>query len=134
MNPCLLDSSSALLFFTPLVIIVVMSFFIEAIVMKLLNFNRFGKSLADSVIVNIVSLLLGFLLIGVLADLKVGQIEIPLYFTFMGIYLVTLLVEGIVLKVLNRIRSWHKIFTVSAIMNLFSWALLYIYIWISNRP
>ena len=134
MNPCLLDSSSALLFFTPLVIILVISIFLEAIVMQVLKFNKFGKSLADSAVVNIVSLLLGFLLVGVLADLEVGQIEIPLYFTFMGIYLVTLLIEGIVLKLLNKIRSWRKVFTVSAMMNLFSWVLLYIYIWFSNRP
>jgi hypothetical protein len=134
MNLYLLDGSSAFLFFTPLVIILVISILIESIVMKLLKFSRFGKSLADSVIVNIVSLLLGFLLVGVLADLKVGQIEIPLYFTFMGIYLVTLLIEGIVLKLLNKIRSWRKVFTVSAIMNLCSWVLLYIYLWFSNRP
>src|SRR3981081_821952 len=132
MNYFLLDS--AFLFFTPLVILLLVSIFIEAIVMQQLKFNRFVKSLGDSVIVNIVSLLLGFLLIGVLAELNVGSIEIPLYFTFMGLYLVTLLGEGLVLKLLNKMRSWRKVFTVSAIMNLFSWVLLYIYVWFSNRP
>jgi hypothetical protein len=102
--------------------------------MQQLKFNRFVKSLGDSVIVNIVSLLLGFLLIGVLAELNVGSIEIPLYFTFMGLYLVTLLGEGLVLKLLNKMRPWRKVFAVSAIMNLFSWVLLYIYVWFSNRP
>lgn len=134
MNRYLLDSSSALLFFVPLVILLVMSIFIEAIAMLLLKFNRFGKSLGDSAIVNIVSLLLAFLLLGILADLKVGQIDIPLYLTFIGLYFVTLLVEGVVLKLLNKIKSWLSIFTISAIMNLFSYVLLYIYVLYSNRP
>ena len=134
MHTYLLDGTSVFLFFTPLVIILVTSILIEAIVMQLLKFNRFGKSIADSVIVNIISLLLGFVLVGVLAGLKVGQIEIPLYLTFMGLYLVTLLIEGIVLKLINKLRPWRKVFTVSGIMNLFSWALLYLYLWFSNRP
>ena len=134
MNPCLLQSNSVLLFFAPLVIILVISIFIEAIVMVLMKFNRFGKSLGDSVIVNIISLLLVFLSIGILAELNVGRIEIPVYLTFMGLYLVTLLGEGVVLKLLNKIKSWRNIFTVSAIMNLFTYVLLYLYVWYSNRP
>ena len=122
-----LDTSGPLSFFTPFVILMVLIILIEAIIMFIFKLNRFPKSFGDSAIVNIASVLIIFLVIGILADIKVGTIDSPLILTAAGLYLLTFLGESLVLKLLNRNLSWRRILPASALMNLLTYILLYFF-------
>ena len=122
-----LDISGPLSFFTPFIILMVLIIISEAIIMMFFKLNRFAKSLGDSVIVNIASLLIIFLVIGILADIEVGAIDAPLFLTGAGLYLLTFIGESLVLKLLNRKLSWRRILPASAVMNLLTYILLYFY-------
>ena len=129
-----LDISGPLSFFTPLMILFVVIILIEAIVMMVFKMNRFGKSLGDSVIVNIASILIIFLVIGILADIEVGTFDAPLFVTGAGLYLLTFLGESLVLKLLNKKLPWRRIVSISAMMNLLTYILLYFYYICSFNP
>jgi hypothetical protein len=122
-----LDITGPLDFFTPLIIIMALIILIEAIVMLFFKLNRFAKVLGDSTIVNIASVLIIILVIGILADFKVGAVDVPLILTGAGLYLLTFLGESLVLKLLNRNLPWHRILAASAVMNLLTYILLYFY-------
>ena len=122
-----LDITGPLAFFIPLVILIVLIILIEAIVMLFFKLNRFAKTLGDSAIVNIASILIIFLVIGILADMEVGTIDVAPILTAAGLYLLTVLGESLVLKLLNRNLPWLRIVAASAIMNLLTFILLYFY-------
>ncbi len=119
----LLDAGGPFLLIVPLFFFMIVCILFEAITMIVLKMNRFGKSLGDSAIVNIASLLLGFLLVSVLNRIEFD--EVPFVFTFSGLYLVTVLAEGALLKALNKSKPWRRIFFVSVIMNLITYLILY---------
>ena len=129
-----LDITGPLAFFTPLIILLVLIILIEAIVMLLFKLNRFAKSLGDSAIVNIASVLIIFLVTGILADIEVGAIDAPLILTGAGLYLLTFLGESLVLKLLNKNIRWRRIISASAVMNLLTYILLYFYYISSFNP
>ena len=122
-----LDIKGPLSFFTPLVILMVLIILIEAIVMMLFNLNRFAKALGDSTIVNIASVLIIILVIGILADIEVGTVDAPLIVTGAGLFLLTFLGESLVLKLLNKNQPWRRIASASAVMNLITYILLYFF-------
>lgn len=129
-----LDITGPLSFFTPLVILMVLITLIEAIVMLLFKLNRFAKCLGDSTIVNIASVLIIFLVIGILADIEVGTIDAPPILTGAGLYLFTFLGESLVLKLLNKNLPWRRIVSASAVMNLLTYILLYFFYISSFNP
>ena len=122
-----LDIKGPLSFFTPLVILMVLIILIEAIVMMLFKLNRFAKALGDSTIVNIASVLIIILVIGILADIEVGTVDAPLIVTGAGLFLLTFLGESLVLKLLNKNQPWRRIASASAVMNLITFILLYFF-------
>ena len=122
-----LDIKGPLSFFTPLVILMVLIILIEAIVMMLFKLNRFAKALGDSTIVNIASVLIIILVIGIMADIEVGMVDAPLILTGTGLFLLTFLGESLVLKLLNKNQPWRRIASASAVMNLITFILLYFF-------
>jgi hypothetical protein len=131
---CLLDIKGPLSFFTPLLILFVIIVLIEAVVMMVFKLNRFVKAIGDSVIINIASVLIIFLVVGILADIQVGTVDAPLFVTAAGLYFLTFIAEGLVLKLLNKGLRWGKIISASAIMNLLTYILLYFFYISSFNP
>jgi len=96
---------------------------IETIVMMLFKFARFGKSLIDSIMANIGSLLLGILLFLVFnkTEFNVSQIsELFILFCIVSIF------EAWLIKLLNSAMSWRRIIVTSFIMNFLSFGALYL--------
>jgi hypothetical protein len=96
---------------------------VETVVMLLFKFDRFSKSVVDSIMANIGSLLLGTLLVLIFnkAEFSVSQI-----FELVILYCITSLFEGWLIKLLNPKMGWGRIILTSFIMNFLSFSLLYI--------
>ena len=96
---------------------------IETIVMVLFRFDRFGKSVVDSIMANIGSLLLGILLFLVFnkTEFNISQIA-ELFF----LYCITAIFEALLIKLLNPSMGMIRIVVTSFVMNLLSFAALYL--------
>ena len=96
---------------------------VETLVMVLFKFERFGRSLRDSIMANIGSLLLGILLFLVFnkAEFSVSQ-----FFELIVLYCITSIFESWLIKLLNPKMGWGRIILTSFVMNLLSFVLLYL--------
>lgn len=131
MNFYLLDMGGAGLYNAALLILIVFILFavlIEAFVMKLMNYNPFGKAFLHSAIVNLVSLAAGFILVTSFE----GQFDIYTTDGFFEMFGLTILLEGVVLYFLNNTRSFWKTLLVSLVMNVVSYVLLLLFIVLSS--
>jgi hypothetical protein len=96
---------------------------IETIVMMLFKFDRFGKSLVDSIMANIGSLLLAVLLFLVFNKREFAVSQMSELFI---LYCITSVFEAWLIKILNRTMGWGRILLTSFVMNILSFAALYI--------
>ena len=96
---------------------------IETIVMLLFKFDSFRKSLVDSVMANIGSLLLGVLLFLIFNKTEFSISQISELFI---LYCITSIFEALLIKLLNTTMSWGRIIMTSFVMNLLSFASLYL--------
>jgi hypothetical protein len=95
----------------------------ETVVMVLFKFDRFGKSLIDSIMANLGSLLLGILLFLVFNKTEFGisqRSELGILFC------ITSLFEAWLIKLLNPRMVWGRIILTSFVMNLLSFISLYL--------
>ena len=102
---------------------------VEAIVMLLMKYNNLKKAALDSLIVNVASLGVGFILIRYLSSLFNS-------YTFshlLMLMLVTIIVETGILYILNRTKPFINTLAVSVLMNVVSYALFYLFIHFMNR-
>lgn len=107
---------------------------VEGFIINLFAINRFWKSVWHAIIVNLVSLVIGFVMIGTAESLNLdGYTEmeaslerLPSWIVF---WAVSVLAEGLLLKALNRTKTWGKIFLASVVMNLFSYSILFSYVY-----
>lgn len=105
---------------------------IEGFVINLFGINRFWRSVWHAIIVNVISLIIGFVMIGVAHSLGLDEYTemeatlklLPAWIVF---WAVSVLVEALVLKGLNRSKSWSKIFSASFVMNLLTYIILFAY-------
>jgi hypothetical protein len=125
MNLYFLDAGGAGLIYLVLGMIVLFMFLailFEAIVMIVMKYNtRFGKTILDSLIVNIASLAVGFILMEYGNEFFSGY-TVGSYF---ALYAVTVLVEAGVLYLLNKQKPIGKTFLVSVVMNIGSYLILF---------
>jgi hypothetical protein len=96
---------------------------IETIVMVLFRFDRFGKSVVDSIMANIGSLLLGILLFLVFNKTEFNISQIAELFC---LYCITAIFEALLIKLLNPSMSMIRIVVTSFVMNLLSFVALYL--------
>ena len=96
---------------------------IETIIMLLFKFDRFGKSLVDSIMANIGSLLLGILLFLVFnkTEFNISQTA-----ELVILYCITSVFEAWLIKLLNPAMGWSRIVLTSLLMNLLSFISLYL--------
>jgi len=108
------------------VILIAMGVFtviVETIVMLLFQFDSFSKSLVDSVMANIGSLLLAILLFLVFnkAEFEVSQLS-----ELVVLYFITSIFEAWLIKLLNAKMTFGRIILTSLVMNILSFSALYL--------
>jgi hypothetical protein len=96
---------------------------VETIVMLVFKFDRFSKSLVDSIMANIGSVLLGVLLFLIFNKTEFGISQI---FELIILYCIVSIFEAWLIKLLNSTMSWRRIIVTSFIMNLLSFVFLYL--------
>jgi hypothetical protein len=107
-------------------IIVMMGVFtviVETIVMLLFRFDSFGKSLVDSIMANIGSLLLGILLFLVFNKAEFGVSQLS---ELVILYFITSIFEAWLIKLLNAKMTFGRIIITSIVMNILSFSALYL--------
>ena len=96
---------------------------VETVVMLLFKFDSFGKSLVDSIMANIGSLLLGILLFLVFNKAEFGISQV---FELVILYFITSIFEAWLIKLLNPKMTFGRIILTSLVMNILSFATLYL--------
>ena len=96
---------------------------LEAIVMMLMKYNKPGKAFLDSLVINLVSLALGYLVIYSLGSLDFTDNE---YLNLLVLYLLTVLTEAVCLYFLNRSKPVNKTILTAFAINIISYLGLFI--------
>jgi hypothetical protein len=100
-------------------------FGIEAVVLWLLKWGTFGRSLLASFLMNLASTIVGVVVIGVLATSLLNN-----FLTFVLALLLSILIEGGVLMLVKR-DATHENWRAASIANVISYALLGIFLLLS---
>ncbi len=119
----LLDAGGAGLVLVALVIFMLIAFVAEALAMILMKYNNAGKSFLDSLVINLVSLGAGYVVILLNSSLDFTDNET---IDFILIFLLTVVVEGITLYLLNQNKPVNKTLLVTVIINIITYLVLYI--------
>jgi len=106
-----------------LVVMGVFTVIVETIVMLLFKFDSFSKSLVDSIMANIGSLLLGILLFLVFNKAEFGISQVS---ELVSLYFITAIFEAWLIKLLNTKMSLGRIILTSLVMNILSFTILYL--------
>lgn len=115
----LLDAGGPLLLLVPLIFFMLIAVLGEAWIMKLLDYNNFGRCFSDSLRMNLTSLVAGFVMFDFVNE-KIGS-NIGIFIFF---FLVTLLIEGIILYLFNRDKPLKQTVNATLITNLASYLIL----------
>lgn len=118
MNLFILDAGGAGLVLFMLLGFMFLAILIEAIMMMLLKYNKPGKTLLDSLVINLVSLGAGYLIIYSLGSLDFTDNE---YLNLFVLYLLTVLIEGICLYLLNRTKPLNKTLLTVFVINIITY-------------
>lgn len=118
MNLFILDAGGAGLVIFMLLGFMFLAILIEAIMMMLLKYNKPGKTLLDSLVINLVSLGAGYLIIYSLGSLDFTDNE---YLNLFVLYLLTVLIEGICLYLLNRTKPLNKTLLTVFVINIITY-------------
>ena len=120
----LLDGAAAGLILALLVIFMLAAIVLEGFALLLLKYNKAGKAFLDSFVVNIASLAFGFLLLTTRFGLAFTGND---YLDFFLIFLITVVVEFIILYLMNRQKPIKKTLVAATVINLVSYSLLIIF-------
>ena len=126
MQPFFLDAGAAYLGQYIAVLSLIIITVLETVILILLRFNPLLKCLLHALLVNLASLGAGYLLLKFtsLGDVETGEGWKVLILMF----LVTVIIEAVLLALLNRGKPVRKILTATLAMNLISYLLLFFYI------
>ncbi len=108
---------------TPVAVIAI-TILAEAVVMLLMKYNSFGKSLLHSLILNLASVAVGYILVETVPALF-GNYDIPHLLLLM---LITIAVELPLLYLLNRKKPVRDTILAASLVNLVTYILFYGYI------
>ena len=118
----LLDAGGAGLILGILVIFMLAAIFLEGLALLLLKYNNAGRSFLDALVINLASLGVGYLIV---SFTPTGlDFTNNLYLDFFLIFLVTVVVEFIILYLLNQKKPVKKTFIAATVINLVSYLLL----------
>lgn len=129
-----MDAGGAgLLLIFPLMIILLLLVwgFVEGFVIYLFRINSFWRSIWHAIIVNLISLVAGFIIIGVSRHTgweeytEIGRrSDLTPWIVY---FVISVIIESLVLKAMNRSKSWGRIFSAGIVMNIVSYIILYAY-------
>jgi len=120
----LLDAGGAGLVFGFMIIFMIAAIVVEALLMLALKYNPVGKAFLDSLVINLVSLGVGFMLLSAGDSLDITNNEILNYIL---LFLLTVLVEMLTLYIMNRSKPFSKTLLVSFVINLVSYGILFLF-------
>ena len=120
----LLDGAAAGLILALLMIFMLAAIVLEGLTLLLLKYNKAGRVFIDSFVVNIASLAFGFLLLTTRFGLEFTSND---YLDFFLIFVITVVVEFIVLYLMNRQKPVKKTLVAAIVINLVSYSLLIIF-------
>lgn len=120
----LLDAGGAGLVLVALVIFMLIAFIAEALGMILLKYNKPGKAFVDSLVINLVSLGVGYIVIQLNSSLDLTDNEV---INFILVFLLTVITEGVTLFFLNRNKPISKTLLVTIIINIITYLVLYLF-------
>lgn len=101
----------------------------EGALMWMMKYNRMGKSMLDALLVNGASLAAGFLLFEFLPRLFSSITLVNL----LALFLITVLIEGILLGLLNQTKASRQTWLTAILMNILSYLLFYVFIQVFAR-
>ena len=101
-----------------IILLMVIVTLVESVVMVILKFNHFRKCLLDSFLVNLASLGTGYLVSG-FYNISLGG---DTYLSLLISFLITLIVEGILLLLLNKAKAVLKVWNTCLVMNAVTYA------------
>lgn len=107
-----------------LVVVVAVTILVEMLLMWVMKYNPFGKSLLDSGIVNMASLAAGYVLLEMVPGLF-GKFDIP---SLLILMLITIAVELPLLYLLNRKKPFLLTLGMASFINGVSYLLFYIWV------
>ena len=111
-----------------IIVAFILAIFAEALIMLFFKLNKFGKCLVDSLMANIGSLLLGFLLFLIFNK---SEFDVSEFTEFGFLYFIVSIFEAWIVKLLNTHARWGRILAASFVMNLLSFGTAYL-LWISG--
>ena len=97
---------------------------LEAVTMIILKYNKAGKAFLDSLLINLVSMGAGFLLL--FSDSGLFEITDNSIVGLAILFLITVVIEFLILYLLNRKLSVQKTVIASVVINLVSYLLYYL--------
>lgn len=120
----MLDAGGAGLVLFVLLVFMFIAIIAEAAIMMLMKYNKPGKALLDSLVINLVSLGAGYIVLYLYESPDFSSNELLNLFL---LYLLTVLAEGITLYFLNRTKPLSKTILVVFIINLITYLALYFF-------
>jgi hypothetical protein len=125
MSYTLLDAGGAALLVFVLgagILFLLLAILIEAIFIQRMGLvTHFGKAILQSFLANLVTVLIGFLLLSIMGDIFFDYIWVSLAIC----YPITVVIEAWVLHLLNKEHTLRESFRVSIYMNIATYILLY---------
>ena len=105
-----------------IVLFIVLAILLEAAVMIAMKYNiRFKKAALDSTIINVASLVVGFILLEYFEDFITSYTPL----NFLILYIITVVIESWLLYLLNKTKPFKQTLKVTLVMNLISYLLLF---------
>ncbi len=123
----LLGSVNPILLAKPLIFLLLFSFTAEAVVFVISKWDNAGNSFLHSLVINIATLLLGLLLFIIYAKAVEGK-EISQFLPLAGMFIITVLFEMWLLKMLKPAKKNPSLLKLSFAINLISAVIFYFFI------
>lgn len=121
MNQFILDAGGAVLILVFAAIFLFITVVVEGLIMWIMKYNNAGKSFLDALIINLVSMAAGYLL-----TLVSGRpFDLDNLSDFLILYIITFVIEFIVLYFLNRKLPVQKTLLTAIVINIVSYLILY---------
>ncbi len=121
MNQFILDAGGAVLILVFAAIFLFITVVVEGLIMWVMKYNNAGKSFLDALIINLVSMAAGYLL-----TLVSGRpFDLDNLSDFLILYIITFVIEFIVLYFLNRKLPVQKTLLTAIVINIVSYLILY---------
>ena len=124
MNFYLLDAAAAGLIIPFMIFFMIITIALEAVTMIILKYNKAGKAFLDSFLANLVSMGAGFIIL--FSDSDLFEITDNPIVGIGILYLITVVIEFLILYLLNRKLPVQKTLIAAIVINVVSYLLYYL--------